>query len=193
MADALALLHDVKAIVSRHQWLAQKHGLDFNVFDILRLTSNEVRGHSRFLAAILDPKGSHGLGCVFLDLFLKHLRSSGHLAARSLPAGTTSAKWTVTVEQPFNIRSATEGEAAVTGRIDLLLECGAVWLIIENKIYAGDQDRQLERYECYACSQTKNPVLVYLTLDGEAPGVETLGALAANRVIPVAYGGLIDR
>lgn len=57
---------------------------------------------------------------------------------------------------------ATEG-----GRIDMTITVGSWLLIIENKIYAQDQDRQLLRYANYAKSSPKDYMLLYLTLDGK--------------------------
>ena len=41
-----------------------------NIFDILRVSSQEIR-HSNFLAWLLNPKGSHGLGSYFLKRILR--------------------------------------------------------------------------------------------------------------------------
>lgn len=46
---------------------------------------------------------------------------------------------------------ATEG-----GRIDMAIAVGSWLLVIENKIYAQDQDRQLLRYANYAKSSRKD-------------------------------------
>ena len=49
----------------------QKRGEYFNIFSVLRLETKEVRLHSAFLAELLNPEGSHGLGKQFLELFKK--------------------------------------------------------------------------------------------------------------------------
>lgn len=43
----------------------------YNLFSVLRSESDEVRLYSRFLADILNPKGSHNHGKVFLSDFLQ--------------------------------------------------------------------------------------------------------------------------
>ncbi len=48
-------------------------------------------------------------------------------------------------------------------------------IIIENKIYAGDQENQLRRYYNYAKEHFKNYCLIYLTLDGHEPSETSLG------------------
>ena len=47
-----------------------KNGDYFNVFNVLGLSSNETRTHSAFLAELLNPYGSHGMGDLFLKKFL---------------------------------------------------------------------------------------------------------------------------
>lgn len=49
----------------------QKRGEYFNIFSVLRLETKEVRLHSAFLAELLNPEDSHGLGKQFLELFKK--------------------------------------------------------------------------------------------------------------------------
>ena len=48
----------------------RKRGEYFNIFNTLRLWSEEVRLHSRFLAELLNPNGNHGMGNAFLCQFL---------------------------------------------------------------------------------------------------------------------------
>ena len=49
----------------------RKEGKYFNIFNILGLWSEEVRLHSSFLAELLNPKGNHGCGDIFLRDFVK--------------------------------------------------------------------------------------------------------------------------
>ncbi len=43
-----------------------------NLFEILRIPRNEIR-HSNFLSWLLNPKGSHGLGDIFLTRFVRKI------------------------------------------------------------------------------------------------------------------------
>ncbi|MDE6006930.1 MAG: PD-(D/E)XK nuclease family protein [Muribaculaceae bacterium] len=45
-------------------------GENYNVFDIIGLTTNEVKLHSSFIADLLNPRGLHGLGIKPLKHFL---------------------------------------------------------------------------------------------------------------------------
>ena len=60
------------------------------------------------------------------------------------------------------------------GRIDILLSDGkGKFLVIENKIYAGDQDKQLIRYK----NKFRDSLILYLTLDGKEPEDYSKGEL----------------
>jgi hypothetical protein len=64
------------------------------------------------------------------------------------------------------------------GRIDILIrDKNGKTIIIENKIYAGDQPWQLFRYNKFAEKNCTNGnyVLLYLTLDGHHPSEESTG------------------
>lgn len=58
-----------------------------------------------------------------------------------------------------------KGRDAEGGRIDILIETPKQLIVIENKIYASDQENQLMRYFKYCKSQNKSFRLLYLTLD----------------------------
>ena len=155
------LIESVKGIVSRYKDDAVQSGADFNIFQIIGLTSDEVRVHSAFLATLLDPQGSHRQGDLFLQLFTKQLSQIVH------DFDTKSA--VVECEKYIGRMTETTG-----GRIDIHIEDKKGHkIIIENKIYAPDQTNQLIRYHNYA----PDAVLLYLTLDGKEPGKDSAGDL----------------
>lgn len=139
---------------------ARKRGEAFNVFDVLGLSTNETRTHSAFIAELLNPQGNHGCGSLFLEEFIKQI----HLDNLDMDLGETK----VEVERSIGLKSsdATEG-----GRLDIVLQTKEIMIIIENKIYAGDQEKQLIRYWNYAQKEiksgnVKHSIILYLTLDG---------------------------
>ena len=138
----------------------QKRGEYFNIFSVLRLEAKEVRLHSAFLAELLNPKGSHGLGKQFLELFLNMVVRKNK---ENFYFEIENAK--VHVEYYIGIISEDKKSG---GRIDLLIEDGkGNAIIIENKINAGDQEYQLLRYNNFAKDKYKsNYKLLYLTKDG---------------------------
>ena len=125
------ILDQVRLLKSKYDELAAVTGEQFNVFSILGVEADEVRTHSPFLANLLDPQGSHRQGAAFLELFLEleELKSSGAEEYKN--------------PETFRVSK----EASIDqGRIDILLENKEACIVIENKIYAGDQYRQLAKY-----------------------------------------------
>ena len=140
----------------------QKRGEYFNIFSVLRLETKEVRLHSAFLAELLNPEGSHGLGKQFLELFLNMVVRK----SKEEPFDFETEKAKVYVE--YNIGVISEDKKS-GGRIDILIEDDkdkGNAIIIENKINAGDQEYQLLRYNNFAKEHYQNKVLLYLTKDG---------------------------
>lgn len=173
------LLNQISKIVveeKTQQEERRKRGENFNIFKVLGLSSSEVRLHSAFLAELLNPNGDHGLGdkflLAFLDGVVRKIEGFNQFAF-----DTTSAN--VYVEYVIGQISSDETEG---GRIDILLEDkNHQTIIIENKIYAGDQPKQLLRYYNYATKSKKLSytqrqfVLLYLTLNRSAPSESSLG------------------
>lgn len=134
-----------------------KRGENFNVFNVLGLSSEEVRLHSAFVAELLNPNGKHGMGQAFLVAFLKEV----NIPTEFINPQKVNVPL---VERSIGNKTDTDG-----GRIDIVIEDGNHAVIIENKIYASDQDNQLLRYFNYGIREFKekgNFVLLYLTLDG---------------------------
>ena len=88
----------------------------------------------------------------------------------------------VETEHAFSIKTR-EGE--YTGRIDILIHDSKKAIIIENKIYAQDQYKQLSRYEAYAKEHyPDNYKIIYLTLDQHDPNDESSKKVS---YIPISY------
>jgi hypothetical protein len=143
------LLEQITAINKRYEEIAKISGENFNIFNILGLTSDEKK-HSKFIAMLLDPKGDHGMGDLFLKLFIKII------AIKKYDIIDYSA---AKVETEKSFRNGQNGQ------IDILVSGSGGKIIIENKIYAEDRNEQLLRYHNY----DKNAMLLYLTLNGHEP------------------------
>lgn len=140
------LLSRTGTISKHYKELSRISGSDFNIFKIINVSEDEVK-HSAFLAELLNPKGSHGQGDTFLRIFTEKFGL--------ITFNTDSA--IVNVEKYVGQVTQTTG-----GRIDILIDDRrGNSIIIENKIYADDQDNQLIRYYNF-----KNQNLFYLTLNG---------------------------
>lgn len=179
------LLGQVNTIDKAYKIVKQNTGEDFNLFQILGMETAEVKTHSRFLAELLNPNGSHMQGNTFLKLFIEYFNTLEIAKGISfLPDNhkidLKSEKSKVQVEKFIGWKNDDEG-----GRIDICItedESNKQNIIcIENKIYAGEQDKQMQRYGNYAKNFT-NSHLFYLTLWGNE--TKTNGS---ETVYPISY------
>lgn len=135
---------------------ALSEGAGFNVFKVLRLSHSEVKLHSAFIAELLNPKGGHGMGDNPLKAFL-------YIVCGKDGFNFDTGSAIVRVEK--NIGRIDE-EYESGGQIDILIQSGNKAIIIENKIDAQDQYKQLVRYDNYAQRFKGGCLLLYLTLTG---------------------------
>jgi hypothetical protein len=165
------LLEQVANINMEYAKIEEASKDSFNIFTVLRGESEEVGLHSKFIAELLDPNGSHRLGRLFQALFIKMLIKNNFTIDDS----------------PFSVQS--EAVLGDSGRIDILLEGKNQVLIIENKIYAKDQPKQLQRYyEALRNRYSDDKIrIIYLTLDGGSPSDESQGTLPSERIWNISY------
>ncbi|MGA2606496.1 MAG: PD-(D/E)XK nuclease family protein [Terriglobia bacterium] len=144
----------------------------FNIFEAIGATRRELR-HSDFLAYLLNPQESHGLGGVFAKLLLQ----------KAIPLASSDSP-------PINAidLDVWDLEAMQVLRewqnIDILLrdEKNKLAVAIENKIDTGEHSKQLLRYQ-QTLSQNFpdwNVMGLYLTPDGSTP--------SGSFFIPLDYG-----
>jgi hypothetical protein len=150
------LLEEARVILEdRDEKIAK--GAGFNVFRLCGVNHYEV-WHSKILAEFLNPQGSHGQGACFLACFQKLLEDNYGFN------GVFSDKTILQTEV-----TGYTGDDSV-GRMDILIEDKSEKsvCIIENKIFAGEQPEQLERYAAWLKSEYKGwkSILVFLTLNG---------------------------
>ena len=152
-----------QVIASHQAQIARLSGVNFNVFRLLRMEEDEVRLHSRFIAELLDPKGSHGQGSAFLEMFLRQVECS-------LPPSSRIDARRARVERERYIGRVEMSDADPTGgRIDVFITDDTRHISIENKIHHGEGDHQVDRY----CNYSPRNFVLFLTLDGrEAEAVE---------------------
>lgn len=143
------LFHQAEVLRARHH---REPG--FNLFSVLRTQSDEVFLHSRFLAFLLNPLGTHNCGSLLLQTFLKTLNIEGF--------DTDSARVQAEYKSIDIFISNSLGQA----------------IVLENKIYASDAYEQLVRYnrliEHEGYQQVTN---LYLTLTGSEPAEHSKGNL----------------
>lgn len=160
MRHLLIEAQDVWQRMQRETDERRRRGELFNVFALCGVGHYETI-HSAILAELLRPQGSHGQGPCFLRAFLAAAGLSGDFSAEDA--------------EVFTERTIPDG------RIDILLTDGQGHaIIIENKIYAPDQDDQLLRYDHYAQRFGRGMYeMLYLTLHGTDASPRSTGGEAA--------------
>jgi len=149
MNEYKILLENIKLISLKYQDSKEKE--KFNIFSILRDETDEVNLHSKFIYFLINPKGTHGQGDLFLKLFLNQVFNDDQI---SKPSVYREHK-----------------------NIDILIEDENKSIILENKINAGDQHKQLERYFDVVNSTSNKIQVLYLTKTGSEPSDNSIGKL----------------
>lgn len=147
----------------------------FNIFSIMEMKTDEVYTHSAIIKELLNPKGSHGQGDTYLKLFLQVIPELQSIE----DFDTANAK----VKKECSINKSDEQ----SGRIDILIQSGDKAIIIENKIYAEDQEKQLFRYKEFARSEYKSYNILYLTLRGKSASSQSLNGMRRTDYIRISY------
>ena len=126
----------------------------FNIFSILRGERDEVNLHSRFLYALLNYQKSPDAPRQNLTRFLRRVAKKDF--------------------DQSGIKVERERD-----NIDILITNDIKQaVVIENKIGAGDQPQQLQRYHDKLKKRGFDDIsLLYLTLDGYAPSEDSVGNL----------------
>ena len=162
------IITQVKRILQHQEELEVIRGEKFNVFQILGMRTKEDRLHSRFITELLNPKGSHLQGDVFLKIFLEIVNVGEEVF-------DVSANPSVIKEKNLGRINTDKSEG---GFVDIFISNGKDQNIcIENKIYAGDQQNQIFRYCNY--NKEKNTVF-YLTLYGKEPEEKSKNGLTSD-------------
>ena len=151
-------MSDYQLLLERVRWLYEKHEAGrrkpFNVFSALRSKSDEVNLHSRFLHALLDYRKSPEAERENLKDFLQHVGKEEF------------EEKGVKVYREYS-------------DIDILITNDAKQAVaIENKIWAGDQPKQLQRYYKKLRNWGYSDIhLLYLTPYGDEPSEDSAGDL----------------
>ena len=151
---AALLLERVSATTKRFEEQYRKTGMAYNIFKVAGIGEKEVR-MCRVLTDLLSPKGLHYQGSTYLKLFMDMVVYPFITKAGKLDLSKAS----VTAEYSID-----EGR-----RIDIVLDDGKIFIPIEVKIYAGEQEQQIADY--YSFSRKMNTVVgsipvLFLTPDG---------------------------
>src|SRR5215208_5168776 len=161
-------LERLEALVSR-----------FNVFEAMGVVRHELR-HSDFLAFLLDPRQTHGLGSIFAKRLLQRALQSSASAIIPLT--------------PIHVDLMDLDRLSVRREwrsIDIFMadETNRLAVVIENKIDSTEHSDQLSNY--WKMVRQEHPgwhvIGLYVTPDGDAPSHEGY--------VPISYGviaGLVE-
>ncbi len=165
------ILYEVQTISESYDRVAEATGENFNIFSVLKIETDEVTTHSRFIAELLNPKGAHGQKDRFLKIFMNILYGKKFLAKDPEKFELSDCK--VLKEEKIGFID-TINETG--GNIDLLINTNHFKIVIENKIDGVDQYKQLIRYHNFlnAKKNDKEKTLLYLTLDGHNPDSDSI-------------------
>jgi hypothetical protein len=149
------LLGDVRNAIKNYEEKWHKTGEKYNIFTIAEVSEKEVI-ICRVITDLLNPKGRHGKGDVYLKLFW------GMVSPKIEGCPALDEK---------NARVTKEYSTDVKRRIDIVIEDGNIFVPIEVKIRAGEQEAQIADYAKYAKLKNKgrNIPVIYLTIEGSKP------------------------
>lgn len=137
-----------QGVVQLDRYLSKR----FNVVSIIDPNENDL---SDLIAMLLDPRGNHGQGGAFLELFLERLKLP-EVFDRTLVS--------------INREHVTTHLTHARRFVDLVLEFRDYALAIENKPWAAEQVAQLEDYHAHLNVRYGGKFcLIYLTADGRPP------------------------
>jgi hypothetical protein len=164
------LLAKISNIDKKYKEIYKFSGEKFNIFNLLNLSADEIC-HSKIIATLLNPKGMHGKGNKFLEIFLDCIGINDFSIEQ---VASETEKFIGYISEDYNSG----------GRIDITLTNNKNrQILIENKIYANDQWNQLLRYHEY----NPNAYLLYLTLFGNDPSENSSGKLKKDDYKKISY------
>jgi hypothetical protein len=139
---------------------ARLHAPAFNLFKVLHLEARADEIHTPLIAEFLDPRGAHGQQFTFLNAFI-HAMQNRHANFPAPEQDMEQYAWFVDSHKYIG-----------QGTLDIVVSCPALSyiLVIENKIYAGDQPDQLTRYSEWMYENREwytTQALIYLTPAGD--------------------------
>lgn len=172
--ELLTLLHAIEELESDFPEINSRK---INIFEAAGLVRQEIR-HSKALAFLLNPNGTHGLG----DLFFKKLITNSQLASKYHNANLESS--------PSALKMALNDFEDLVVRledmqIDILMWSPKNKLVfaIENKVGASEGKDQLPRYRRKINENQRfndyKKLFIYLTADGDEG--------SDNDWIPISY------
>lgn len=156
------LLEDVLNIQEENRLRKKRTGIDFNIFEITNIITQEVQ-LCKFIYEIISPLGRHYQKDIYLKLFLEDVLN--------IDLNTfTEREWK-------SLEVFREYVCVSSRRIDLLIRTNKRFIPIEVKIYAKDQPQQCYDYwrvANEARSNNKEIKIYYLSINGHFPSEDSI-------------------
>ena len=158
----------------------------FDLFKVMRIQNKELV-HSNLVAELLDPNGSHRMGHLFLNAFVKEI-------GRKRVARDQYKNNQLTISTLTSILDAKAVIFRELHRIDIIVIFPEQKIVlgIENKIWSAEGEEQISRYQ--KILKAKYPdhtsAIIFLTPSGKAPQTDE-----PNTGIPVyclSYQSIAD-
>jgi len=165
------LLNNISKINAFYLDKEKKSGANFNIFETINLGKNELF-HSKIISFLLNPKKSHNKGTLFIEKFL-HIVNINDFPLNNIKVEIE--KYIGNIDKKYSSG----------GRIDIVISDRKTGrkIIIENKIEAKDQYKQLQRYSNY----DKNANIIYLTLFGNDASSNSVGINKDIKYLRISY------
>ncbi len=147
---------------------------EYNVFSVLGIQSREVL-ICRMIADLLNPRGRHGMGSAYLQLFVDEVLKIKIADETLLKHAVVSTEYSIDAER----------------RIDIVLEIGKMFLPVEVKIYACEQKSQCYDYYTFAKEKDADTKVYYLTRFGHMPGAYSMrgkdGIISEDKIVCLSF------
>lgn len=141
---------------------------DYNMVSVVRKPTHEVGMHSNVLYSLLNPKGLHYQGRLFLDLFIQHVLG--------LPLSQFNDDVSIEAEEHTNTNK----------RIDFTLKSSQSCVGIEMKINANDSENQISDYYKHLSTENQHnqitPQMYYLTKFGHDADPKSKGVVPVMNI-----------
>lgn len=62
MSKLIQLFNDIHLLIEKYEQIRKEKGDNYNLFQVINMTSDETRVHSAMIADLLNPEGLHQMG-----------------------------------------------------------------------------------------------------------------------------------
>lgn len=168
----------LKEIIGKIEIYNESSSEKYNIFKVLDVYDKEVM-MCRVLADILNPRGYHNKGSIYLKSFLQDVLEMKCIEDNLLKETRVYKEYLIEEDR----------------RIDIVIKNDKFFIPIEVKIHAGEQENQCYDYYMHALKHDSNAKVVYLTKFGTSPSEYSTHMInesekkfvPANRIVCISF------